>query len=233
MGAIYKRELKAYFTSSLGFVVLAIMFFFLGYIFSSIFTADYNNISYCFVYVNTYAMMIIPIITMRLFSEERKQKTDQLLFTSPVKLWKIVGGKYLAAFTLFALCYSITVIFEIILAFISTVNLLLYLSSLLGTFLMGGALLAIGLFISSCTESQIVAAIIGIITSLFIMMLDYFSALFNNDVLTAVCNYLSFNTRFNTFASGIIDFSNAVFFISVIALFLFLTVRSLERKRWS
>ena len=144
-----------------------------------------------------------------------------------------MGGKYLAAFTLYALCYSITLVFEIILMTVSTVNWMLYLSSLLGTFLMGGALLAIGLFISSCTESQIVSAIIGIITSLFIMMLDYFSALFNNDILTSVCNYLSFNTRFNTFASGVLDFSNAVFFLSFIALFLFLTVRSLERKRWS
>ncbi|MBQ0111393.1 MAG: ABC transporter permease subunit [Oscillospiraceae bacterium] len=233
MKAIFKREFKAYFTSPLGFVILAIMFFFLGYIFSSIFSSDYNNISYCFVYINTYSMLIVPLITMRLFSEERKQKTDQLLFTSPVKLWKIVGGKYLAAFSLFALCYSISLIFQFILMAFSTINWMLYLSSLLGTFLMGGAILAIGLFISSCTESQIVAAILGIIVSLLIMMIDYFSALFSNDILTAICDYISFNNRFNTFASGIIDFSNAVFFLSVIALFLFLTVRSLERKRWA
>ena len=232
MSAIFKREFKSYFTTPLGFVIIAIMFFFLGQGFSSIYIADYGNLAFVFSAVNTYAMLVAPLITMRLFSEEKRQKTDQLLLTSPVKVSHIVLGKFFAAMTLFMLCYSITLIFEFVLMAVTDVNLLLYLSCLLGVFLMGAAIIAIGTFISSLTDSQIIAAVLGIIASLFVLMIDYFATIINNGVVTAICDFLSFNTRFNSFVSGIIDFSNIVFFLSVISLFLFLTMRSLEKKRW-
>lgn len=233
MRAIYKRELRAYFTSPLGYVILGIMLFFLGNSFSMLMSADYGNISYLFYYVNTYTMLIPPLITMRLFSEERKQKSDQLLFTAPVSITRIVLGKYLAAFTLFGLCFAITLIFEIIFASLTEVNLLMYLSSLLGTALMGLSLLAIGTFISSITESQIIAAILGIISSLGIMMLDYIGSLFSSTFISAIFTYLSFSTRYNAFNSGVIDFSNVIYFLSVSALFIFLTIRVHEKKRWA
>ena len=172
MRAIFKRELKAYFTSPLGFVILGIMLFFLGNGFSMLLSSDYGNISYLFYYVNTYTMLIPPLITMRLFSEERRQKSDQLLFTAPGSITRIVLGKYLAAFTLFSICFAITLVFEIIFAALTEVNVLMYISSKIGTALLGLSLLAIGTFISSITESQIIAAILGIISSLGIMMLD-------------------------------------------------------------
>lgn len=233
MRAVYKRELRAYFTSPLGYVIIGIMLFFLGNAFSILMGADYGNISFLFYYVNTYIMLIPPLITMRLFSEEKKQKSDQLLFTAPVSITRIVLGKYFAAFTLFGLCFAVTLIFEIIFAALTEVNVLLYLSSLLGTALLGLSLLAIGTFISSITESQIIAAILGIISSLGIMMLDYLGQLFSNELVSLIFTYLSFTTRYNTFNSGIIDFSNIIFFLSVSALFIFLTIRVHEKKRWA
>lgn len=233
MRAIFKREFKAYFTSPMGYIILAIMLFFLGQSFFSIMLADYGNISYVFVLVNTYTMLIPPLITMRLFSEEKKQKSDQLLFTSPISIFKIVMGKLLAAFSLFSLCYAITIVFQLIIATLTEVNLLMYLNSVFGTLLIGFALLSIGIFISSLTESQIIAAILGIITSLGIMMIDYLGSIFDISIITTICNYLSFVTRYNTFLSGILDFSNVIFFLSVAALFIFLTTRTLEKKRWA
>ena len=233
MRAIFKREFKSYFTSPMGYIILAIMLFFLGQSFFSIMLADYGNLSYVFVLVNTYTMLIPPLITMRLFSEEKKQKSDQLLFTSPVSIFKIVMGKLLAAFSLFSLCYAITIVFQLIIATLTEVNLLMYLNSVFGTLLIGFALLSIGIFISSLTESQIIAAILGIITSLGIMMIDYLGSIFDISIITTICNYLSFVTRYNTFLSGILDFSNVIFFLSVAALFIFLTTRTLEKKRWA
>lgn len=233
MKAIFNREMKAYFTSPMGYVIIAIMLFFLGQGFTNIFVNDYGNLAYVFVFVVTYAMLIAPIITMRLFSEEKKQKTDQLLLTSPVKIWKIVMGKFLAALVIFMLCFAVTLIFEIILAMVTEVNWMLYLSCLLGMFLMGAAMLSIGVFISSLTESQIISAILGIIASLSLLMVEFFASIFNVGWLTSACTYISFNSRFNSFASGVIDFSNIIFFLSVTALFLFLTTRSLEKKRWA
>ena len=233
MRAIFKREFKSYFTSPMGYIILAIMLFFLGQSFFSIMLADYGNLSYVFVLVNTYTMLIPPLITMRLFSEEKKQKSDQLLFTSPISIFKIVMGKLLAAFSLFSLCYAITIVFQLIIATLTEVNLLMYLNSVFGTLLIGFALLSIGIFISSLTESQIIAAILGIITSLGIMMIDYLGSIFDISIITTICNYLSFVTRYNTFLSGILDFSNVIFFLSVAALFIFLTTRTLEKKRWA
>lgn len=233
MRAVFKRELRAYFTSPLGYVILGIMLFFLGNGFSMLISSDYGNISYLFYYVNTYTMLIPPLITMRLFSEERRQKSDQLLFTAPVSITKIVLGKYLAAFALFSICFAITLVFEIIFAALTEVNILMYISSLIGTALLGLSLLAIGTFISSITESQIIAAILGIISSLGIMMLDFIGNLFSGSFLTTLLAYLSFTTRYNTFNSGIIDFSNIIFFLSVSALFIFLTIRVHEKKRWA
>ena len=233
MRAIFKRELRAYFTSPLGYVILGIMLFFLGNGFSMLLSSDYGNISYLFYYVNTYTMLIPPLITMRLFSEERRQKSDQLLFTAPVSITRIVLGKYLAAFALFSICFAITLVFEIIFAALTEVNLLMYISSLIGTALLGLSLLAIGTFISSITESQIIAAILGIISSLGIMMLDFIGNLFSDSFLSTVFAYLSFSTRYNTFNSGIIDFSNIIFFLSVSTLFIFLTIRVHEKKRWA
>lgn len=236
MSAIYKREIRAYFSSPLGYTILTALAFFSGLFFVYAYTAGYGDVSYIFSNMFTIIMFAVPILTMRLMSEERKQKTDQALLTAPVSLWGIVLGKFFAALTIYAAAFAPTLIFQIIFSFnISSysVNWLLYFSVLLGVLLYGAALIAVGLFISSLTESQVVAAVLGIVASLLIGLMDSFVAMIGNAAFSSFMENLSFSARYETFANGIIDFSNIIFFVSVAGAFLFLTVRTLEKRRWA
>ncbi len=233
MGAVYKREMKAYFSSPIGYIVMAVMLLLMGLYFTYMYENSYSNLSFLFTSISSIALLIAPIITMRLISEDKKQKVDQVLLTAPVKLWKIVCGKFFAAFTLFMLPFAITVVYELILMTSTDVNWLLFLSNILGIALLGAAILSIGLFISALTESQIIAGIFGLVVSFFIMQIEYFSQTVGQEWFTSVCTYISFLQRFYAFTSGQIDFSNAVFFLSVAVLFLFFTNAAMDRKRWA
>lgn len=233
MHAIYKREMKSYFTSPIGYIVCSVMLLLLGLYFSYMYRNNYTNISFVFMSISTIALLVCPIITMRLLSEDKRQKVDQLLLTAPVKLWKIIYGKFFAALTLFMLPFAMTFIYVFILMLSTSVNWLAFLADLLGIALLGSSILAIGLFISALTESQIIAGIFGIVVSFFIMQIDYFSQSVDATWFTNATTYISFVTRYNAFTSGKIDFSNIVFFVSVTVLFLYLATAVLDKKRWA
>ncbi|MBQ4154428.1 MAG: ABC transporter permease [Clostridia bacterium] len=234
MGAVYKREMKAYFTSPIGYIVMAVMLFLMGLYFTYMFSAGYSDISFLFMSISSVSLFVSPIITMRLVSEDKKQKVDQVLLTAPVKLWKIVTGKFLAAFTLFMLPFTASVIYEIILNVNSAdVSWVMFLSNLVGIALYGAAIIAIGLFISSMTESQIIAGIVGMVVSFFIMQIDYFATAVDVAWVSTACTYFSFVNRFYAFTSGQIDASNIVFFLSIAVLFIYLTTLAMDRKRWA
>ncbi len=233
MHAIYKREMKSYFTSPIGYIVCSVMLLLLGLYFSYMYRNNYTNISFVFMSISTIALLVCPIITMRLLSEDKRQKVDQLLLTAPVKLWKIIYGKFFAALTLFMLPFAMTFIYVFILMLSTSVNWLAFLADLLGIALLGSSILAIGLFISALTESQIIAGIFGIVVSFFIMQIDYFSQSVDATWFTNATTYISFVTRYNAFTSGKIDFSNIVFFASVTVLFLYLATAVLDKKRWA
>lgn len=234
MTAIYKRELKSYFTSPIGYIFLAIMVFFQGQYFAAMFSAGLPDITYIFNQMYIYVFFLVPILTMRTMSEDRRLKTDQALLTSPVSLTGIVMGKFLSTFTIFILSYSITLVFEIILAFQSvSINWLVYIGNILGIGLMGAALIAMGIFISALTESQVAAAFGTFVATIVIYMLDFFTNLINVNIVTKIVEWISFMGRYNTFVNGVIDYSNALFFIGFAAIFLFLTVRVLEKRRYS
>lgn len=234
MGAVYKREMKAYFISPIGYIVMAVMLFMMGLYFTYMFSAGYSDISFIFTSICSVALLISPIITMRLISEDRKQKVDQVLLTAPIKLWKVVLGKFFAAFTLFMIPFSASVIYEIIISTISdNVSWIMFLSNICGIALFGAAIISIGLFISSMTESQIIAGILGMVVAFFIMQIDYFASAVDVEWFSTLCSYFSFVNRFYTFSSGLIDFSNIVFFLSIIGFFLYLTNLAMDRKRWA
>lgn len=233
MGAVFKREMRAYFTMPIGYIVIAVMLLLTGMYFSYMCKSSYSNISFVFSSISSIALLMAPIITMRLFSEDRKQKVDQALFTAPVKLISIICGKFFAAVALFMIPMGITLVYQIILSFTSDVNWLLYLSDILGIALMGSAILSIGLFISALTESQMIAGIFGMAISFFIMQIDYFSSAVNVEWFTTFCTSVSFITRYNAFTSGQFDFSNIVFFVSVVVVFLYFTHLVLDKKRWA
>ena len=234
MLAILKRELSAYFNSAIGYIVLAVFYFFSGMYFY-LYCLYYGTASLTPVFANMFMIILflIPIITMKSFSEEKRQKTDQALLTAPINLFEVVMGKFLGAFTLYALCVSIFLLYTLVICFFTTPDWAVILCTILGMLLLGGSLIAIDIFVSALTESQVIAAIVGIAVGLFIYMIDSLASLTQSQFIINILSMVSFNTNFNNFTYGILNFSNVVFFLSVIAIFIFLTIRVFEKKRWS
>ena len=234
MTAIFKREFKAYFTSPLGYLIIAVMALFEGIFFLSILKAGYADNE---VVVSTSLMIVtfaVPVLTMRLFSEERKQKTDQILLTAPVSLWGIALGKFFSALAVYTLSFAPTFIYEIILTTkLESLNWMIYFGALFGCLLYGAALISVCMFISALTESQVVSAVLGIVASIILYMADSFASMTGSVWLVNAVKNVSFMGRYNTFYLGIIDFSNIVFFVSIAFFFIFLSVRMLEKKRWA
>ena len=234
MTAIIKRELSSYFNSAIGYIVLAVFTFFSGlFFYMYCLLSNTTSMSYVFLSMLMIVMLVIPIITMRSFSEERKQKTDQALLTAPISLTEMVLGKFLGAFLLYCICNSVYIIYILIIACYASPDWAVFLTTMLGMLLMGGALIAIDLFISALTESQVIAAVISIGVGLLIYMLDSLSNLISAEWFTAFLHRISFDAHFTNFINGIISLTSVVFFLSVIAIFLFLCVRVFEKRRWS
>lgn len=288
MGAIYKKEMRSYFHSLYAWLFLALFLAVSGVYFSVICMAYgytdyaaniYSNLTILFV-------IVVPILTMRLLSEEKKQKTDQLLLTSPVKVSSIVVGKYLAVLTLLLMAVLICIAQAGVLSVYGTVNWKTVLTGSLGYFLLGASLLAIGLFISSITESQMISAALSfgvvllcmllpnlsgkvpgrarytyVVCGLVLLMLGYFfysqtkniipsvvvvvaggaavgitsyvkASLFD-DGLSKIIDWFSVMDRFYDFCSGVLNASSVIYYLSFIAVFLFLTVWIIEKRRWN
>lgn len=236
MLTIFKREFKSYFSSPFGYAFIAILWILFGLFFTLLYAGGSSQTNSIFnnYYVNISLMVaFIPVLTMRLMSEDKRLKTDQLLRTAPIKSVDIVLGKFLAAFAIFAIGISITLVYQIFLACFVSVDWMVYLGCLVGVLLFGAALIAIGLFMSSLTESMVVAFVCSAAVSLVLVMLDFLTYLINGGLISKIISWISFSGRYSAFASGIFDYSNAVFFLSFAAVFLFLAVRVTETKKWA
>lgn len=233
MTAVFKREFKAYFTSPIGWIYLSVFYFFAGlFLFIGPVLAQLPSLSPVFSSMQTIVMFLIPILTMRLFSEDKRQKTEQLLLTAPVGLTGIIFGKLLAAFAVFTLGFSATLVYALVLDSFGTLEWSVYLSNLLGMLLLGLALISIGAFISSLTENQVVAAIGGFAVTLLLVFVDTLATIVKTGWVSTVLKNLSVYTRYTDFSLGVINFSDIIFFLSLCAVFVFLTVRVFEKKRW-
>lgn len=233
MLAIFKRELRAYFVSPIGYVVIVLFLLFSGYFFSFQYSMGSPDLSFVFSQMFSITLFIIPILTMRLMSEDKRLKVDQALLTAPIKLSSIVFGKFFAALVVFLIGFSGTLVFQLIITAYVSPNWIVYLGNLIGIMLLGSALISIGIFVSSLTESQMVAAVASFAVSLFVMLLDTFAEIVNISIVKKIAEWVSFLGRYESFTNGIFDYSNVVFFLSFTAVFLFLTVRMLEKKRWA
>ena len=234
MGAILKRELGAYFSSATAYVVMAVYFFFSGLFFNFyVFTQNSTSLTYVFSNMFYIIMFLIPIITMKSFAEEKRQKSDQALLTSPCSLTEIVLGKFLGAFVMYTICTSIFLVYAVVISFFAQPQWSVILCTFLGTLLLGGSLIAINVFISVLTESQVVAAVLGMGIGLMISMMSYFVSLVSVDWIKTVLEKISFMSYYENFTFGILSITDVVFFLSVITVFLFFTVRALEKRRWS
>ncbi len=255
MIAIFKREFKAYFLSPIGYIFLAVMFFFLGLQFRMAYSAGVADVALTTGSMNGYLLFLIPIITMRLLSEDRHSKVDQALLTAPVPLSGIIFGKFLAAFAVYCISFAPTIIFEMIAVnLLPSVKVGAYLFMLFGIFLFGATLIAIGLFISSLTESTSVAAIATLITNLLIMLMPNIvswiessstsstgiSVKWISDIvlwlqkgLVFILGKLTLTAPLDNIYSQIITLGDMVYYLSFIAAFLFISIRSLEKRRWA
>ena len=232
MTAIFKREFKSYFTSPLGYVFLAIFLFFEGYFFVNLYGYGSPNNEIIFPSLSTVVVLVTPVLTMRLLSEERRQKIDQALLTAPVTISSIVLGKFLASVAVYALAFSPVILFELIVTLLSTPNWLIFLNAWLGAMLIGAALIAIGMFISALTESPI-SCILTLITFLLLMVLPSLASLSGIEWVAAAANKIAFVNLFSSFTSSIFRVVDVVFLLSVIAIFVFLSIRAVERRRWA
>ncbi len=233
MTAIFKREFKSYFTNPLGFIIIAVFTLFSGMAFTMIFGSGSPAVHGVVNFMSTVVIFATPFITMRLISEDRRQKVDQVLLTSPVSVTGIVLGKFFAAMSLYAIGLSALVIYPFIISFYSAVDWVLYLYSLLGILLIGAVMISIGMFISSLTESPVISAAITFAVFLAVMLLGSYASSANSALLTTINSAISFIDRFYSFTSGISDLSDVVYMISFSFLFVFLTVRSVEKRRWA
>ena len=234
MRAVYRRELQGYFLSPIAYVFIGIFMLVSGIFFAMTNVlsqqADFNgmlgNLTFLF-------MLIVPVLTMKLLSEERKNKTDQLLLTAPVSLVSIVVGKYLAAVTVFLVTLVVSAIYPITLFLYGNPSLVEILNGYLGFFLLGSALIAVGLLMSGLSENQVTAAVstFGVLLLLWLGG-DVLSSLISVDWINSVLDWFSVYNRFQNFTAGLLSITQVIYYISFSAVFVFLTIRLLESRRW-
>lgn len=236
MWAIYKREFKSYFHSFMGLLFIAIMLFFSGLYFSAY--NLYSGMPY-FAYVMSAIvfvfMLAIPVLCMRILAEERRNKTDQLLLTSPVSVGGMVVGKYLALLTILAIPIAINCLYPIIMTMYGSVPLGEAYLSILGFYLYGAASIAVCMLMSALTESQVIAAVLGFAALFLGYMMSSITSIISTtgNLLTRILNCYDLYTPFYDLQNGTLNVKSVVYYISLIGLVLYLTVLSIQRRRYS
>lgn len=240
MTAVYKRELRSYFITPIGYIFAGMFLAVSGLLFSMVvLSADssgsysYSKIGSYFVYLLFVFAVLIPILTMKLLSEEKKQKTEQLLLTSPVSLTGVILAKYLAAQTIFLATLLVNSLNYILLYVYGSPNAAVILSNVLGLYLIGSSFIAIGLFLSSITENQLIAAISSIAVIISLLLISLLADTVENEFVRVVLKWISVIDRYTPFTNGYFDIPALIYFISFTGVFLFLTVRVYEKRRWS
>jgi len=235
MLAIYKRELKSYFHSFLGALFIGVVLLLLGIYFSvyNLFMG-YPYIGYALSSVVFLFLISIPVLTMRILAEERHQKTDQLLLTAPVGVGGIVAGKFLALATILAIPVAVICLYPLILSGFGEVALGESYLAISGFFLYGLSCIAIGTFVSSLTESQVIAAVItfGILFLCYVMsgICNMISS--TGNLLTKILGAFDMVSRFDAFLNGSFQLTGVLYFLSIVALFLVFTVQSIQKRRY-
>ena len=287
MTAIYKRELRADFTGMAAYVFIAFLLVFAG-IYTMLYNLNggYSNFEYVLQSMSIIFLIAIPILTMRAIAEERRQHTDQLLYSLPIGMTRVVLGKYLAILTVVAIPCLVMAVYPVILSAFGTVSFATAYGALIGFFLLSAALSAIGLLISALTENQAVAAGLCFVVMMLLYFMNDLSSFVADTALASlaalivtvlilaglvklftkntaataivavvgcggliagwvivperyeglfdrIMGGLSVFERFYTFIDGVFDLTAALYFLSVIAVALFLTVQTMEKRRWS
>lgn len=235
MLAIFKRELRSFFSGAMGYVFLVIYLVVAGAVFSytTLFSMTSDVTAY-FLIMLLFSAIILPILTMKSFSEERKSKTEQLLLTSPVSIPSMVIGKFLAAYVLFIAVVLLTSLYFLFLVPYATLKVAVLLGNMVALLLVGGVFISIGLFVSSLTENQLAAAVGTIAIILAFLVVGILGALMPSAYwLRFVFDSLSIFTRFQNFTNGYFDIASVIYYLSVLAIFVYFTIRVYDRRRYN
>lgn len=232
MAAVFKRELSAYFNTFIGYFFVAV--FFAACAFGFVFGCISSGVASMFTVANLLSntlCLLVPVLTMRIFSEERKQKTDQLLFTAPVTVGQIVLGKYFAAFCVIGVSTLLSLVFPVIMMIYGNPYIGEIVLSYVGLLLLCSALLAIGTLVSTLTEHQFIASLITFFIILMLMALGSILPDISSPTLYAVASWFAMFERFADFAGGILRFDSIIYYLSFTAVLLLLTGVSLQRRQ--
>ncbi len=236
MWAIYKRELKSYFRSFIGFLFIAATLFFVSlYFFVYNMLSGYPYISYAISSVTFLFMITVPILSMRILAEEKHSKTDQLILTAPVSVGGIVMGKFLALLTIFLIPTAVVCTYPLIMKGFGSVPMGESYLAVLAFFLYGMTSIAIGLLISSLTESQVIAAVVSFLVLFLGYMMSSICNLISStgNLLTKILGCFDLATPFNEMLNGTLNLQSVIYYITLTALALFLAVQAIQKRRYS
>lgn len=287
MLAVYKKELRGYLTSMVGYVFIAFVLLILGIYFTAYnlqyaspdFGATLSSVTFLF-------LVITPILTMRILAEEKKNRTDQLLLTAPVSVWKVILGKYLSMVTIYAIPVGISAFYPLIMGRYGVISYPMAYVAVIGFFFLGCAQIAVGLFLSSVTESQVIAAVLTFGILFCSYMMDGIESFFSDTAISSMVAFLiiavvvgivvyqltkniifsscaggvlvigiaavyfikptvftgliqkflnlfAIANHFDNFVGGIFDVTGIIYMVSVVCIFVFLTVQCIQKRRWS
>ena len=287
MLAVYKKELRGYLTSMVGYVFIAFVLLILGIYFTAYnlqyaspdFGATLSSVTFLF-------LVITPILTMRILAEEKKNRTDQLLLTAPVSVWKVILGKYLSMVTIYAIPVVISAFYPLIMGRYGVISYPMAYVAVIGFFFLGCAQIAVGLFLSSVTESQVIAAVLTFGILFCSYMMDGIESCFSDTAISSMVacliiavvvgivvyqltkniifsscvggvlvigiaavyfikptvftgliqkflNLFAIANHFDDFVGGIFDVTGIIYMVSVVCIFVFLTVQCIQKRRWS
>ena len=287
MLAVYKKELRSYLTSMVGYVFIAFVLLILGIYFTAYnlqyaspdFGATLSSVTFLF-------LVITPILTMRILAEEKKNRTDQLLLTAPISVWKVILGKYLSMVTIYAIPVVISAFYPLIMGRYGVISYPMAYVAVIGFFFLGCAQIAVGLFLSSVTESQVIAAVLTFGILFCSYMMDGIESFFSDTAISSMVAFLiiavvvgivvyqltkniifsscvggvlvigiaavyfikptvftgliqkflnlfAIANHFDNFVGGIFDVTGIIYMVSVVCIFVFLTVQCIQKHRWS
>lgn len=236
MFAIFKREIRAYFTSAYGYVFVGAYLLISGILFS-VFTLQagtgseissyYSSMLFAFV-------VLVPLLTMRSLADERKQKTEQLLLTAPISLPGMIFGKFLSAWCMFTVTFLVGCVNLIPFYKFSAEdpNTSVILGNILAVLVVGLAFVAVGIFISALTENQLIASLGTMLVLLLMLLTSFLNSYIPFAPVREVLNWFSVYNRFSYFTVGVFDIAALLYYLSISFIFLFLTVRVYEKRRW-
>lgn len=232
--ALFKKEFKSYFLSPIAYVFITVYLVVSSFLFfQTFFLTNQAEMRGYFQFLPWIFLFFVPAITMRSWAEERKVKTLELLLTWPVSDFQVVAGKFLAALGFLTIAILLSITIPITIMLIGKPDIGPIIGGYLGLLLMGGAYLAIGMWISSYTENQIIAFILGVVATFMLFIVGSpFIVIFAPNVLSPLLTYIGLGSHFESIQRGVIDSRDIIYYCSVIGFFLFLNIQSLASRKW-